>query len=110
MHSQHQEGRQRSDPGERRQIASGFGSGRLHARNGNASVSLFVLLCRWSKRLIRFLAATVHYDAGARIDNFTLLNEDRVKLRLSVRIELEAGQPSRTLEVVDRAYPGNFQV
>src|SRR5262245_15411697 len=104
MHSQHQKGRQRADASKRRQVASSFGPGRLHAMNSNASVDVFVLLCRWSKRLVRFLAATVHYDAGARVDDFTLLNEDRVKLGLAVRIELEAGQPSRAFEMIDQAH------
>src|SRR5262249_43279056 len=69
-----------------------------------------VRFCRWSKRLVRFGAATIHYDASAPIDDFVLLNENRVVLRFSVRIELEACQPSRTFEVIDRAHPGDFQV
>src|SRR5262249_15541676 len=110
MHAQHQHGGERTNAGQRRQAASGFRSDRLHAMNGKASVSLVGRLCRCSKRLIRFLAATVDYDAGARVDDFALLNEYRVNLWLSMRIELKAGEPSRTLEMIDRAHAGDFQV
>ena len=52
----------------------------------------------------------IHYDAGAPINYFVLLDEDRVVLRFSVRVKFEACQPRRALEMVDGTHPGNFQV
>ena len=42
--------------------------------------------------------------------NLVALNEQGIVLRFSVRVDLETGEPSRTLEVIDQSDPGNFEV
>ena len=52
----------------------------------------------------------IDHDADARVDNLVALNEQGIVLRFSVRVDLETGEPSRTLEVIDQSDPGNFEV
>ena len=57
------------------------------------------------ERMVRLLL-----DAGARVDDLIALQEDGVMVGRSARIELQAGEPGRSLEVIDHTHPGNFHV
>src|SRR5215813_9722176 len=66
---------------------------------------------RWQvERLKRLLVALIDDDADARVDNLVALNEQGIVLRFSVRVDLEAGEPGRALEVIDQSHPRNFEV
>ena len=53
--------------------------------------------------------ALIEQDAGAGIDDLVALDEDGVVLRMSVGVELEAGEPGGSLEMDDLPHSGNLQ-
>ena len=54
--------------------------------------------------------ALIDDDAGAPVYDLAVLNEDSVDLRLPVCVELEACDPGRAFEVIDRPYARDFEV
>ena len=65
---------------------------------------------RQVERLKRLFVALIEDDTDARVDNLVTLNEQGIVLGLSVRVDLETGEPGRTLEVIDQPHSGNFEV
>ena len=57
------------------------------------------------ERRVGLLVALVQHDAGTGIDDLVALDEHGILLRVSVRVDLDAGQPSRSLEVIDSRTP-----
>src|SRR5215831_3094116 len=91
---------------------SGARSRSMSSSNRSTSrTNLFRRGRRWQvEGLKRLLVALIDDDADARVDDLVALNEQGIVLRFSVRVDLEAGEPGRALEVIDQSYPGNFEV
>jgi hypothetical protein len=75
------------------------------------SISLFGCWRRQQVEMLKsLLVALIEDYSGARINDLVVLNEQGVVLRFSVRIKLEAREPSGPFEMIDWPHAGNFQV